>query len=328
MGAENLTGDNIDGPKAPTGQVQVDINFARWARSQLSTKQISRITLRLQDTSPAGTVVETWEKGQLAIDTEQIITAIYTAAEMDSRQFSGVQTYFAFFHVDDGKENPVLRSAFRIAGGQTHLSEDMSLEGSEGPTGKGIIAQQMRHNEILLKLVTVGTQQTQNTMMSLVRELTNRLERVETREVRVMELHETLQDKTFERDMKRENQKSMREVATTLGNQLLPMIGAKLMGAGGGPPPPPPVTAPPAAPEDPQQPTPASQEAQVLAFIQQLVISFTDEQIMAMAGSMDQTQRDGFLQVYKFFKMHQAEAAKIAAENQAPEVTVKPTTEG
>lgn len=326
---EILTGDNIDGPKTPVAGAQVDINFARWARSQLSSKQVSRITLKLQDSTPSGTIVESWEKNQLAISSEEIITAIYTAAEMDARQFAGMQTYFAFFYIDDGKDGQMLRSSFRIQGGKGASEDLMSMEGSEAPTGKGLISQLMRHTEASTRTALMGAQAAQNTLVTIINNMSAQLARSEAREIRVMELHENLLDKTFERDMKRENQKSMREVATTLGNQLLPMIGAKLMGAGGGPPspPPPPVTAPPAAPEDPHQP-PASQEAQVLAFIQQLVVSFTDEQIMMMAGQMDQTQKDGFLQVYKFFKMHQAEAARIAAENQAPEVTVKPTDEG
>jgi hypothetical protein len=333
MGAEELTGDNIDGLKTPSAGAQVDVNFARWARSQLSSKQVSRITLKLQDSTPSGTIVESWEKNQLAISSEEIITAIYTAAEMDARQFAGMQTYFAFFYIDDGKDGQVLRSSFRIQGGKGASEDLMSMEGSEAPTGKGLISQLMRHTEASTRTALMGAQAAQNTLVTIINNMSAQLARSEAREIRVMELHENLLDKTFERDMKRENQKSMREVATTLGNQLLPMIGARLIGAGGSPmmtpqPQPQPVEVPDPSAVQTAPPSGASQEAQVLAFIQQLVVSFTDEQIMVMAGQMDQTQRDGFLQVYKFFKAHQAEAARIAAENQTPEVTVKPSDEG
>jgi len=326
MTIEELTGENIDGPKTPSGHLEVDTNFARWARSQLSTKDISRISLRLQDSNAQGTIVETWERAQLKIGPEEIITAIYTAAEMDARQFSGMQTYFVFFYVEDGKEGSVFRSSFRIQGGQAKSEDLMSMEGSEAPTGKGLVSQLMRHNEATMRVALMGAQAAQSTLTGIIREMAGRLERVESREMKVMELHERLQDKTLERDIKRDNSKALREVATELGNKLLPMVGQvmgqKLMGGMMPPPPPPPPSVAAASPEEPQQP---SQEAQVLAFIQTLVVSFTHEQILNMAGAMDEKQREGFMQVYQFFKMHEAEAAKIASQNQAPEVTVKPT---
>lgn len=297
-----------------------DPELARWIRGNWHTKKIVQISLAHISQNGRSTV-STWDKDKLVNkDPDTIIQEIYTEAQEDARNFKGPQRYGCFF-LEEGSQNPS-RKFFVVKGVDWEEGEGDEME-SEPATGKGHLAQMMRHNEALMRLAIGGAREGQGVLRGIVSDLVQQNRSYQEMHYRVMETYGQLQDRNFERDMDREDKKAMRALKEQAGTMLmglaptaLSMFASKL-----------------SANDEKTQ-----QENQIKMMVTQFARSLTAEQMEKLLEPLSQEQKISFMQLYNSIreeylaspegqaelrKVQEAQAAEQAAQQAAAEAAAE-----
>lgn len=155
---------------------------------------------------------------------------IMSMALADSAGYGqGVQVYHAqTFHGDSEKQSA--RFTFRV---ESDSEGDEENEGSSEPANKqGLIAQQMRHNEVLMKTTMGSITQVINTMQRALARQTDRLESMERERWENMRAIEQIMGQNHERQLEIKKAESReRMMGELMGklNVLLPVVAQKLL---------------------------------------------------------------------------------------------------
>ena len=300
-------------------------DMARWIRTQYHTKKWSRLELRHLSPS-GGDHVETWNEFE-GVTPDQVLRNVYVAASDDARNFKGNQRYGAFFF-EEGRTAP-MRKLFWVKGAEWDEDDGFGAE-SEPANAKGLMSALMRYNNDIMRVALTGAREQSHIMQKLLGDQMQQNDKLMGKHFEVLELHERLLDKSHERDVKREDEKSMREVKKTVttlvatqGVQMLPMLMAKLMGGGNQEAP---SGAPSAALQTGLAPTqqivapadPATGRA--MSLLKHFAGSLNEEQMMKLMGDLTPEQQQSFLELYGVLaEQHrkEAEAAAAAAASQS-----------
>lgn len=301
--------------------------LARWIRTHYHTKKWARLELR--HLSPSGADhVETWEEFE-GVSPEQILRNLYNSAMEDGKNFKGVQKYGVFFYEEN--KNAPMRKLFQIKGAD--YDEDDGFGGeSEPANAKGLLAQHMRFTTDIMRVAMTGTREQAHILKSLLGETMAINDKLMSRHFEVLDLHEKLLDKTTERDIKREDEKSTREVKKVAmgmlaqqGIQMLPALMNKLLAATGGTgtanlpvapqqvdvhaQPIPPAGAPPAA-QVGEKSASEAEVARTMELLKFVVGSLTEQQVMKMMENFSDVQKQAFVELYgELLRQDQAKAA-------------------
>lgn len=165
-------------------------------------------------------------------DAEGIAESIASIIEDDAKELGDRQTYTvrAFFG----------RSSKEEVGGRDRFSAHVFTESdgddalmSEGPNGRGVMIQQMRHNEALVRTMVQTVGQTLDHMARINATLAARLEKIEEGRMAQIETFEELLSKRHERELeatKLQNAERRKEQAFEKLTLLLPAVANKIVG--------------------------------------------------------------------------------------------------
>jgi len=186
---------------------------------------------------------------------------------------------------------------------------------NEMPNRKGLITQQMRHNEKLVRVNVTYSDKMYNMMMRLLHEKDDRIRQLEKTYMDAVKKTEELIDGRFVRDMevrKIENQERRSDQVAQLLMQGLPALANKFLGGGA------------KLVNEPRTPT----ENMLEGFL----MSFDRNQLMkiAQSGLLSEIQLAGFMQIISTVQeRHMAEEEKRvadrAAQNGATQSTQTPS---
>lgn len=169
-------------------------------------------------------------------ESEDLAQEIWDCAEADAKTRTvGMNQRYALlmFRQEEDREHEA-QLAFNIRGMSN--SEYSFAGNSDKASPQGLQAQQMRHNEHLISMMT---QQTEVTHGRLVREcdrMRARCEHLENKFSEMLNIREALEDKSHERklEMQREMVKASRqEQVSNLFMTMAPLLAAKFLGGGG-----------------------------------------------------------------------------------------------
>lgn len=297
-------------------------DMARWIRTQYHTKKWSRLELRHLSPS-GGDHVETWSEFE-GVTPDQVLRNLYVAASDDARNFKGNQRYGAFFF-EEGRTAP-MRKLFWVKGAEWEEDDGFGAE-SEPANAKGLMSALMRYNNDIMRVALTGAREQSHIMQKLLGDQMQQNDKLMGKHFEVLELHERLIDKSHEREIKREDEKSMREVKKTVttlvatqGVQMLPMLLSKLMGSGNqeAPPAPSPHNGATPQPQTASPKDPSSDRAMLL--LKNFASSLNEEQMVKLMADLAPEQQQSFFELYGVVaEQHrkEVEAAAAAAASQS-----------
>lgn len=169
--------------------------------------------------------------------------SIQEEAEQDVDSLIGLQTYvLRAYYGDETKPGPS-RFLFRIESRQVESDTDLDPLGSEPANVKGMLSQQMRHNEAIMRLAIGTANQTLSTVLGMNRFLMERVESLERGRMAHVEATEQLLNQRNERELEAkrlEASEKRKDEAFQKLQLLVPVIINKVAGkkmlpeAGGG----------------------------------------------------------------------------------------------
>jgi hypothetical protein len=170
------------------------VNIARWIRDQVDDHCI-RVALR-QKTDDSEQHVREWSLVQVT-NVDDLVEEIETCAHGDSLNFRGPTLYGLFSYREAGKRY-VSRTLLRVAG--QGFNQAMVGE-TEAADARGLTSQMMRHTEVASRIALGHTQEIILQYQQLLAQRDKRIEDLESRHYKVLELHERLTSMQHERDM-------------------------------------------------------------------------------------------------------------------------------
>lgn len=181
--------------------------------------------------SKTGSAVQTWEIESLhqkdsAI--ESLATEIEAIAQSDASGFGGTQTYVVkAFHGEGDRSSS--RLTFRADGD----CEDDDVSSSEPTNSKGLLAQTMRHNEIIMKASMVSIAATMQTLQRTVVRQAERLEKMEDDRLKNLAVYEQLMSSSHDRELEAKKEERRGLMATEMLKELkllAPVVVNKIAG--------------------------------------------------------------------------------------------------
>lgn len=135
------------------------------------------------------------------------ISAIEAQTEMDASGIGGTQGYCVQSYRVEASERASSRYTFRVSGDATD-EEELS---SEPSNGKGLIAQAMRHTEVMMRSTTVAIGQVIATQGRTIDRLASENESMHKQQARFYEVLEELSSRKHERELelKKEERKEL-----------------------------------------------------------------------------------------------------------------------
>lgn len=260
-------------------------------------------------------------------DAEDLVQEIWNDAQSDattrpqgSYQRYVIKSFRGARETDQADET----RAFAITG--TAVSSAMG--GTESPTPRGMMAQEMRQNDNLHGMVIRLADASAGQLAQQLRESREENANLLSQRSRLLDIEQRLLDRAHEREMdKLERQKSGERMDMVLGmlTTFAPMILGKLfegkglpagigamLGGGGSPGAPSPNPSPPApGPPGGLDPEQANRVRRVFARdagIGSLLGTLEPSQLQTMAGALRPDQAMGFLQLYQDFRAEHAES--------------------
>lgn len=254
-----------------------DPQLARWIRSVWHTKKIARIEVHHVSTGGRDHI-QTWQAGDLSgKEIEPLTQEIWDAAAHDAQSFKGIQAYCLFIF-EDGRPQP-MRRMFRMQG--TEWEDGGGELESEPANARGHLAQLMRHNEAYARLAIGGSREAQSVLKGLLADVLAQNREMMALQMRVMDSYKELQDRTFEREMEREDKKTVREIKSMVAGEatkLLPILLTKF-----------------AAGDDEKK----GAEDQIRMLLMQFAGSLNAHQMEAILGPLSEQQRLVFMALYQ-----------------------------
>jgi hypothetical protein len=206
------------------------VNIARWLRDQVEDSCV-RVALR-QKTEDTEQHVREWSLVDVA-NVDDLVEEIEACAHADSLNFRGPTLYGLFSYREGGKRY-VSRTLLRVAG--QGFSQSMVGE-TEAADARGLTSQMMRHTEVASRIALGHTQEIILQYQQLLAQRDKRIEDLEARHFKVLELHERLTSMQHERDMEiiRAQQSDKRtDFLKEKLDMLAPVIVSKMIGKGAG----------------------------------------------------------------------------------------------
>jgi hypothetical protein len=157
-------------------------------------------------------------KKPLAEDFGVMTQEIGVIATNDAEGLGGVQRYLLVaMHKNDDGFAVGERHTFRIVG----VTEDEDEGMSEAPTKTGLVNQQMRHNEALMKIATMQSTHIISQQALTIQRLTAQLESMQQKHFDTVELMEDLMSKKHERELTAKTQGNKLELQREMANKLM-----------------------------------------------------------------------------------------------------------
>jgi hypothetical protein len=277
----------------------VDVRFPRWFESTFNKKKIGRVELHHAVEEGSNNLVRAWESDEIeGRAPSSLADTVYEAAFTDAANFRGVQRYAVrAFEDNSARIAPVGRTFLEIEGGQTEDVNEFTATGNEPANSRGHLSQMMRHNESIMKLAIVGARENASILQKLVMTQQEQLERYGDREVKVMELVQSLLDRKAERDMEVEDKQDSRQMKKMLigkGLEMAPVLMTKLLSRG----------------------TKNPEDEQIKGLLTHFASTLNEEQMMNLMGVLDDGQKAVFIELYTTLQK-QAEEQRKAQEAMA-----------
>ena len=207
------------------------VNIARWIRDQVDDHCV-RLALR-QKTEDAEQHVREWSLVDIA-NVDDLVEEIETCAHADSLNFRGPTLYGLFSYREAGKRY-VSRTLLRVAG--QGFNQAMMVGETEAADARGLTSQMMRHTEVASRIALGHTQEIILQYQQILAARDKRIEDLEARHFKVLELHERLASMQHERDMEivRAQQSDKRtDFLKEKLDMLAPVLVSKMIGKGAG----------------------------------------------------------------------------------------------
>lgn len=196
------------------------------------------------------------------------------------------------------------RATFAVVLPEREGEDDDDLD--EAPNKRGLIGQQMRHTEALMKITVGFAKDNQKTLREENKELRNRIRELEAKYPETVKQYEELISMRHVRDLeykKLENGERRKDQVGHILMQLAPVLGAKFLGGGAK-----------AAVE-------MGAKTPLEVMIEGFLTTFNQEQLMKLmnSGILSPVQMMGFKEIVGFILERQAaeEAARVASQQQA-----------
>ena len=180
--------------------------------------------------------VQTYPIGSAQTFDEELVEGmsrrIYTDAEMDAENGDGVQRYQLIAYHANEPNQPLSRCTLRFRGNQD--AEDGSGFDSEPATKDGIIAQQMRHNEALVRANVTSVNNAMEIITAQNRQLAAQNEAFMSDRARMMEVQEKMMSEAHGRFLAEKQAENDMMMKQQLGQKLMmlaPVVVNKLAGA-------------------------------------------------------------------------------------------------
>ena len=286
---------SIERVQADKPAAMSDPQLARWIRSVWHTKKISRIEVH-HVTTGGRDHLQTWQASDLAgKEIEPLTQEIWDAAAHDAHSFKGVQAYCLFIF-EESRPQP-MRRMFRMQG--TEWEEDNGELESEPANARGHLAQLMRHNEAYARLAIGGSREAQSVLKGMLSDVLQQNREMMALQMRVMDSYKELQDRTFEREMDREDKKTVREIKSMVAGEatkLLPILLTKF-----------------ATGDDEKK----GAEDQIRMLLMQFAGSLNAQQMEAILGPLSEQQRLVFMALYQKLQEQYQQSAEGQREAQA-----------
>lgn len=166
---------------------------------------------------------------------DELVADVWQNAWDDAEGQGGLQKYvvLAYFADDPlrhGTRFPFMIQATELEGGE---GDDDGPSGSEPPTKQGMLAQQMRHNEAIMRTSTMATGDIIRTQTSIIRQLRERIESLEGHYLEQTKIYEEMVTETHSREMELirvKSQEKRKDEAFEQLKALGPVIVNKILG--------------------------------------------------------------------------------------------------
>lgn len=215
---------------------------------------------------------------------EDVADGIMRAAREDAAGFGGTQRYVVCGYFGSSAEPGPDRLIVRIHSDEDTPSSAAAFE-SEGPTPTGVMAQMMRQNEALVRIVVGSIPHIVGQYQALATHQAEQIRELRDRETRTRELFEDLSDRKHTRELEAREQDRIETRDKLLLQKLetvFPVVLARLGGQ--------------AAPRLTE--SPRAIDAMVLSFFE----SLDDERFQKLLAMLDPEQKILVLEVYKQLK--------------------------
>lgn len=287
-----------------------DPRFPRWFEQIWGKYKIGRMELRHEVEEGARNVVRSWEGPEIDDKAPSSIgDEVFEAALADSKNFRGVQKYGVYaFSTDQSRIAQVGRTYVQIEGGLSEEVNEFTSQGNEPANMRGHLSQMMRHNESFAKISIVGARENSAMMQKIIFQQQQTIEKMAERELKIMELTQTLMDRSAERTIELEDKQDSRQMKKALinkGLEMAPVFMSKLLSNGAK--------------------NPADE--QIKGLLTHFASTLNEEQMMNLMGVLDDGQKAVFIELYTTLQ-RQAEEQRQAQEAMAVQVTeTQPTTD-
>lgn len=268
-----------------------------WVTNRMNEEQPDEAPLRLfkishlvEGATKKATILEVPYRDQT--EASAIATQLADHATSDANVAGGIQKYeIKALYGNNNLESRGGRFAFKLQAEKADDDDDMGI-GSMEVSGRGSLAQQMRHNEQLLRVFAGTIGEVLTGQQNMMNSLSGRLERAESGRSAAYELIERLANERMDREIAAEEAKRRARREELLINAVQQVVMPKLM----------------------------SQFATTDTKMEALLNTMSDEQLEAFMENMRPEQLPMVLSVYKDI------IAKKEA-NKAKEDTVKQTNQ-
>ena len=162
---------------------------------------------------------------------EDTASFLEQAAISDAEGIGGVQTYVVLCYREKSPDKVSARCVVRANGGDA--TDEYGHINSEPPTEKGLVRQQMRHNEALAKVLMSSTSSVLRHCETTINKLSHQNEILLNQRLETFTLIEDLQSQRHERELKAlesENRKKLLSDGFDTVKQLAPAILSRVKG--------------------------------------------------------------------------------------------------
>ena len=205
------------------------VHLAKWLRAQ-QEDDCTHVVLR-QRTAETDQQVREWNLAA-AEDLDALAAEIETRAQEDGQHFRGPTLYGLFAYREVGKAH-VERTFLRVEG---QGGRESFFQETEAPDGRGITSQLMRHNEVATRIALGQTSEIMEFYKRALEQRDRRIEDLENRHFKMLELYEKLQSMQHERDLEVVREQRADERTKFLKEKLdmlAPVLMNKLLGKEG-----------------------------------------------------------------------------------------------
>lgn len=263
------------------GMVSNQKRLERWVRQRMLMAGVDIARLVLRHTSAGnqrksgGAEIATFDPPESVSDVEinGFTSNVVNAAELDAEGLSGVQSYVLTAYDSEGSSRA--RFTMRIESQDDIDDSDFS----EPATKQGSIAQQMRHNEALVKALVASHTQSAYVMTRMIADLNEQNSELMRGHVdQVMAIEQLLTQKHERDEMSRLNEAKIDAVRSGVESVKMAV----------------PIALRRFANKQERKALPPAQEP-IVAIIKQLSSSLTPEQVEQLMGVLTGPQKMGFL---------------------------------